>query len=95
MIMNLSSQGFEAIKKIRKVLTRCVEDRFASDREIIFMLSGGLDSSICCALGAEFAKKENKKIKTMCIGMEGGTDQLYAELVAKHLDTEHTMILKK
>ena len=84
----------QAINKIRKVLTKCVEDRFASDRDIIFMLSGGLDSSICCALGAEFAKKNNKKIKTMCIGMENGTDQLYAELVAKHLDTEHTMIKK-
>jgi asparagine synthase (glutamine-hydrolysing) len=84
----------EAIEQIRLVLTKCVEDRFASDRDIIFMLSGGLDSSICCALGAEFAKKENKKIKTMCIGMENGTDQLYAELVAKHLNTEHIMIKK-
>jgi asparagine synthase (glutamine-hydrolysing) len=84
----------EAVHKIQKVLTKCVEDRFASDRDIIFMLSGGLDSSICCALGAEFAKKHNKKIKTMCIGMENGTDQLYAELVAKHLDTDHTMIKK-
>ena len=84
----------EAINKIRKVLTKCVEDRFASERDIIFMLSGGLDSSICCALGAEFAKKDNKKIKTMCIGMENGTDQKYAEIVAKHLDTDHTMIMK-
>lgn len=84
----------EAINKIRKVLTKCVQDRFASDREIIFMLSGGLDSSICCALGAEFAKENNKKIKTICIGMENGTDQVYAELVAKHLGTEHTMIKK-
>lgn len=84
----------EAIYKIQKVLTKCVDDRFASDRDIIFMLSGGLDSSICCALGAEFAKKHNKKIKTMCIGMENGTDQEYAELVAKHLDTDHIMIKK-
>lgn len=84
----------EAVYKIQKVLTKCVEDRFASDRDIIFMLSGGLDSSICCALGAGFAKKHNKKIKTMCIGMENSTDQEYAELVAKHLETDHTMIIK-
>jgi asparagine synthase (glutamine-hydrolysing) len=84
----------EAIFKIRQVLTKCVEDRFASDRDIIFMLSGGLDSSICCALGAEFAKKDGKKIKTMCIGMENSTDQVYADMVVKHLDTDHMMIKK-
>lgn len=84
----------DAINKIRKVLTKCVEDRFAADRPIIFMASGGLDSSINCALGAEFAKKKDMKIKTICIGMENGTDQKYAEIVAKHLDTDHTMIIK-
>jgi len=84
----------EAIARIRNTLTHCVRDRFASDRPIIFMLSGGLDSSICCALGAEFAKKKGKKIQTLCIGMNDGTDQKYAQMVATHLETDHTMILK-
>jgi asparagine synthase (glutamine-hydrolysing) len=80
----------EACKLIRETLTDCVFDRMKSDRPMMFMLSGGLDSSLCASLGAFYNKLNDlPKIKTMCVGMEGGTDEPYAKLVADHIDSEH------
>ena len=39
-------------------------------------------------------KKQTKtKIKTICIGLEGGTDEAYARMVAAHIDSDHMHIL--
>jgi asparagine synthase (glutamine-hydrolysing) len=83
----------EALDKIRTTFTRCVEDRMIADREIMFMCSGGLDSSLCAGIGARYAKKNGMKINTMCIGLEGGTDEKYANLVAKHINSKHIHVL--
>jgi hypothetical protein len=69
----------EALTKIRETFIKCVEQRMHSDREMMFMCSGGLDSSLCAGIGAKFAQHHNQKIKTMSIGLEGGTDEKYAE----------------
>lgn len=80
----------EACKLIRETLTQCVFDRMKSDRPMMFMLSGGLDSSLCAALGAFYNKLNDlPQIKTMCVGMEGGTDEPYAKLVAEHINSNH------
>jgi asparagine synthase (glutamine-hydrolysing) len=80
----------EAKIKINRALRRAVYDRMASDRPIMFMLSGGLDSSLCAALGAEYAKNNNLgPIHTMCVGMEGGTDEAYAKMVSEHINSIH------
>jgi asparagine synthase (glutamine-hydrolysing) len=83
----------EACYKIKDILTQCVYDRMKSDRPIMFMLSGGLDSSICSALGAQYNKINNlPQIKTICIGMEGGTDEPYAKMVSEHINSNHVHI---
>jgi len=83
----------EALNKIYDVFTKCVEQRMASDRDIMFMLSGGLDSSLCAGIGSKFAKRHNRKINTMCIGLEGGTDGPYAKKVADYIDSIHTQVI--
>jgi asparagine synthase (glutamine-hydrolysing) len=80
----------EACHKIRETLTQCVYDRMKSDRPMMFMLSGGLDSSLCAALGAQYNRLHKlPQIKTMCVGMEGGTDEPYAKMVAEHINSNH------
>lgn len=83
----------EALDKIRSTLITCVEQRMISDREIMFMCSGGLDSSLCAGIGARFAEKHNIKINTMCIGLEGGTDEIFAKKVAEHIKSKHQHII--
>ena len=80
----------DACKLIRETLRQCVYDRMKSDRPMMFMLSGGLDSSLCAALGAEYNRLYNlPQIKTMCVGMEGGTDEPYAKMVSDHINSNH------
>jgi asparagine synthase (glutamine-hydrolysing) len=83
----------EAMEKIRECFIKCVEQRMQSEREIMFMCSGGLDSSLCAGIGAEFAEKHGTKIKTMSIGLEGGTDEMYAKMVAEHIKSEHLHVM--
>ena len=66
-----------------------------SDREVAFMLSGGLDSSLCAGSGAYISNQRGftNKITTICIGLEGGTDESYAKMVAEFIQSHHTHIL--
>jgi asparagine synthase (glutamine-hydrolysing) len=83
----------EALERIRNTFIKCVEQRMSADREIMFMCSGGLDSSLCAGIGAKFASKHNMRVNTMCIGLDGGTDEKYANLVAKHINSKHIHVL--
>jgi len=85
----------EAINKIYKTFMKIVEDQMVSDREVAFMLSGGLDSSLCAGAGAYVLKQKGlqNKIKTICIGLEGGTDEKYAQMVSDYIKSEHMHIL--
>ncbi len=77
---------------IYKYLYEAVYDRINyCDAEIGFLLSGGLDSSIICALASRIL---NKKIKTFSIGLsENATDIIAAREVAKFINSEHTSII--
>lgn len=58
-----------------------------TDREIGFLLSGGLDSSLVTAL----AKKHlTSRLRTFSVGIEDSPDVLAARVMAKFLDSEHT-----
>ena len=87
----------DACDKIYTTFMQIVEDQMVSDREVAFMLSGGLDSSLCAGAGSYILKQKNQKktnqIKTICIGLEGGTDEKYAQMVADHIQSEHQHIL--
>ena len=60
-----------------------------TERPIACLLSGGLDSSLVCAL---VAKYYGNNIETYSIGLQGSEDLKYADIVAKHLNTKHTNI---
>ncbi len=83
----------EALQKIRDTFIKCVEQRMHSDREMMFMCSGGLDSSLCAGIGAKFAARHGLKINTMSIGLEGGTDEAFAKMVAEHIKSNHLHVL--
>jgi len=85
----------EATDKIYEIFLKIIEDQMVSDREVAFMTSGGLDSSLCACVGAHVLKSKGlpNKIKTISIGMEGGTDEKFAKMVAKHINSEHLHIL--
>jgi asparagine synthase (glutamine-hydrolysing) len=83
----------EALTKIRETFIKCVEQRMHSDREMMFMCSGGLDSSLCAGIGAKFAERHGLKINTMSIGLEGGTDEAFAKMVAEHIKSNHLHVL--
>lgn len=73
--------------KIKSFLIDAVEKRLDSDAPLGFLLSGGLDSSLVCAIAA---KKLKKPIKTFAIGMVGDAiDLKYAKEVSDYLHTDH------
>lgn len=79
----------EICKNIREILTRSVQKRVKmSDRPVGFLLSGGLDSSLCVALGAKCFDNP-KDIHTFSIGLKGSPDLKYAQIVANYLGTTH------
>lgn len=82
----------EAIKRaIREGLTEAVSKRRMSDVPVGYLLSGGLDSSLVCALAARQSKEP---LTTFSIGMTtDAIDLSYAAVVAKHLGTRHHEIL--
>lgn len=77
-----------ACKKIREKLIAGVHKRLVADAKVGFLLSGGLDSSLVCAI----AQKESKTpIKTFAIGMVGDAiDLKYAKQVADYIGSDHT-----
>lgn len=82
----------EICSNIRDLLTAAVEKRMMSDQPIGCLLSGGLDSSLICALvKQQFQKKglSSRSLHTFSIGMPGSPDLKYAKLVADHLGTTH------
>ncbi|MCR4660778.1 MAG: asparagine synthase B [Clostridia bacterium] len=76
------------IKNIHEKLVAGVHKRLIADAKVGFLLSGGLDSSLVCAI----AQKESKKpIKTFAIGMvEDAIDLKYAKQVADYIGSDHT-----
>jgi len=76
---------------IRSRLVAGIEKRLDSDAPLGFLLSGGLDSSLVCAVAARILKKP---IRTFAIGMEGDAIDLhYAREVADYLKTDHTEVI--
>ena len=77
----------EVKTEIRDRLTRAVEKRLRSDAPVGFLLSGGLDSSLVCAIAARMS---DRPIKTFSIGIKDGPiDTHYAREVAEMIGSEH------
>lgn len=87
-----SSDDLEAAcSKIRQKLIKGVEKRLDADAPLGFLLSGGLDSSLVCAIAAKLL---GKKIRTFAIGMDlDAIDLKYAKQVADFIGSEHTEVI--
>ena len=78
-------------KNIREKLTAGIEKRLVSDAKVGFLLSGGLDSSLVCAVAA---RKSRTPIRTFAIGMsEDAIDLKYAKQVADYIGSQHTEVI--
>lgn len=79
-----------ACEKIREKLITGVKKRLVADAKIGFLLSGGLDSSLVCAIAA---RESAEPIKTFAIGMsEDAIDLKYAKQVADCIGSDHTEV---
>ena len=85
-----------ACTMVRECFIKAVKKRLMTDHsEIAVTLSGGLDSSLVAAIAAaEWREAGKGAIRTFSIGMEGSTDLFYARLVADHIGSIHTEIVK-
>lgn len=90
-VKKVCADGLEEVcKNIREKLIRGVEKRLVSDAKVGFLLSGGLDSSLVCAIAQ---KKSKTPIKTFAIGMsEDAIDLKYARQAAEYIGSDHTEV---
>lgn len=78
-------------RKIREKLTAGVGKRLIADAKVGFLLSGGLDSSLVCAIAA---RESSTPIRTFAIGMsEDAIDLKYAKQVADYIGSDHTEVI--
>ena len=76
---------------IREKLVCGIKKRLVADAKVGFLLSGGLDSSLVCAVAA---KESGEPIKTFAIGMsEDAIDLKYAKQVADYIGSEHKEVI--
>jgi asparagine synthase (glutamine-hydrolysing) len=76
--------------KINEIFTDAVNIRLVSDRPFGCLLSGGVDSSLVAAKSAKKLKQQGQVLMTFSIGLEGGTDEKYAKMVAEYIGSKHT-----
>lgn len=78
-------------KQIKYYFEKAVYKRVeACERPIACLLSGGLDSSLVCALVNKYYKeKSGNPIETYSIGMSGSVDLKYAKEVAEYIGSNH------
>ncbi len=81
----------EVCAKLRRLLMDGVQKRLDADAPVGFLLSGGLDSSLVCAIAR---KMLGHPIRTFAIGMDvDAIDLKYARMVADYIGSEHTEVI--
>lgn len=75
----------QVVRDLREVLEAAVVKRLRSDVPLGALLSGGLDSSLVCAL----ARQHLDELHTFAVGLPGTDDLRAARIVADHLGTIH------
>ena len=79
-----------ACRNIHDKLIDGVRKRLVSDSKVGFLLSGGLDSSLVCAIAA---RESDRPIETFAIGMEkDAIDLKYARQAAEYIGSHHTEV---
>jgi asparagine synthase (glutamine-hydrolysing) len=81
----------KVLGNINELFTRAVEKRLHADVPVGFLCSGGLDSSLVCAIAARVL---DKPVRTFAVGIDiDPIDTKYARIVADYLGAEHTEVL--
>ncbi len=76
---------------IHDLLVEGIKKRMDADAPVGYLLSGGLDSSLVCAVAQKYSKQP---IRTFSIGMDtDAIDLKYAREVADYIGSEHTEFL--
>jgi asparagine synthase (glutamine-hydrolysing) len=79
---------------VRALVESAVKKRMLSDRPVGALLSGGLDSSLVCALAAGHLKQTGQWLHTFSIGLgQESPDILAARKVAKHIGSIHHEVI--
>lgn len=91
-VKTVNTDSLEEIARfLRFKLEKAVEKRLQSDAPIGYLLSGGLDSSLVCAIASHLY---DRPIRTFAIVMESDPiDLKYAKQVADYLGTDHTEVI--
>lgn len=89
---NVCEDDLETVcKNIHDKLSAGIEKRLVADAKVGFLLSGGLDSSLVCAVAA---RQSAAPIRTFAIGMsEDAIDLKYAKEVADYIGSQHTEVI--
>ncbi len=86
----ITASTYQVCAGIRGRLIAAVEKRLDSDAPVGFLLSGGLDSSLVCAIAARIL---GRKIRSFAIGMDkDAIDLKYARQVADFIGADHTEV---
>lgn len=80
------------LDRLREMLPRIVKEHLASDVPVGAYLSGGVDSSLVVAL---MAQHHERAVRTYSVGFDipGYDEGDYAEIVSRHLGTEHRRLV--
>jgi carbapenam-3-carboxylate synthase len=81
----------EANRLIDVILTSSIKNCLQENEEVTIPLSGGLDSSLVSSI----ASSQCKKVNTISIGTETHNEFYYADLVARHVKSNHKEIILK
>ena len=87
----VNATEFQYVITLREALIHAVRKRCMSDKPVAALLSGGLDSSIICAILAKILPV----VHTFSIGMVDSPDLKHARIVARHIGSiHHELILE-
>jgi len=89
---HLSLTREEYMIQVYELLKESVIKRI-SDTQACCLLSGGLDSSLVCAIASNYYREKNTPLHTFSIGLQDSDDLYYASIVAKHIDSIHHEII--
>lgn len=80
----------EALAEFERLLTEAVATRLVADVPVGAFLSGGVDSSVICALMSKL--DQETKTFTVSFGQASFDESAQAEKMAAHLGTDHTTV---
>ncbi|AQR93818.1 asparagine synthase (glutamine-hydrolyzing) [Clostridium saccharoperbutylacetonicum] len=95
----------EAIEHTRELLIDAINRQLVGDVPLCTFLSGGLDSSAISAIAAKEFEKKGKKLTTYSIDYEDNdkyfkaslfqptSDEFYAEMMAKFINSDHRKVV--